>query len=78
MDKVKGDPIRSLPSSYAYRNRLVRARFDALEEQFQAEVPKVVRQAVDSGARTGILDDFTKSCVQQVVKTIRALLSELE
>jgi secernin len=78
-DTVKGHSIHSISGSYTARNRLVRARFDALEEQFQAEVPAVLKRAVGSNttaART--LNDFTNSCVQQVVKTIRELLNELK
>lgn len=83
MDKVKGDPIKSLPDHYLCRNRTVRAAFDAIERQFEAEVPHVLRKtaelsSTDSEAVAYILDQFTEKCVQKVVTTVKKLLSEFD
>jgi secernin len=82
-DRVKGDPIKSLPGYYPSRNRRVRATFDALEQAFAAELPGVMAEAVslkdkDSGAAAAVLDQFTATCVQQVVTALRELFDEFD
>lgn len=77
IDRVKGDAVRSLPGYYQRRNRLVRARFDPLEQAFAAETPAVLeRYAATGGA--AVLDGFTARCVEQVVAALRELLAEFE
>jgi|GEM_PF-6674020 secernin len=79
MDRVKGHPIASLPGYYPIRNRRVRERFDPLEQEFEAELPDVVRQAraaKDANRTSLILDEFTERCVQRVMVVLRELLSE--
>jgi secernin len=79
MDHVKGDPAGSVPGLYPARNRVVRARFDALEQAFAAETPAVMAQALaaqSSAAAAAILDEFTQRCVGQVVTSLRELLDE--
>src|SRR5690606_19765948 len=63
MDQVKGDPIASLPGLYPTRNRAVRTQFDALEQEFEAETPGVIRQALAADhpdTTASILDEFTR------------------
>jgi secernin len=83
MDNVKGDPVRSLPGNYPIRNREVRAAFDGLEQEFEAEVPDVMRKAIETRetnheAAAHILDEFSERCVNKVVATIHELLTELD
>ena len=78
LDRVKGDPIASVPGLYPARNRQVRARFDALEQEFEAQTPSVVQAALagDAGAvRAAILDDFTVRCVYKVHAALQELMS---
>lgn len=78
LDRVKGDAISSVAGLYPVRNQLVRARFDALEEEFEAQVPAVIQEAlaVDQlGLRAVILDDFTHRCVYKVHTALHELLS---
>ena len=80
MDRVKGHPITSLPGLYPARNQLVRARFDALEQEFEAQAPNVVKQALavdHPGDRASILDEFSQSCVGNVLTVLRELLLDL-
>ena len=82
MDNVKGDPINSLPNHYPDRNRRVRAAFDTLEREFEAEVLDIMRKAIgtretDHEAAAHILDEFSEQCVDKVVAAIRELLTEL-
>ncbi len=77
LDRVKGDPISSVPGLYPVRNQLVRARFDALEQEFEAQVPAVMREALEvdqPGLRSAILDDFTQLCVHKVHTVLQELL----
>lgn len=81
LDKVKGDPIQSLLDYYANRNRIVRAKFDALEQEFEAALPDLLQQAAQAkkaGAQqaTSIFDQFTEQCVGQVTATLNELLDE--
>lgn len=81
MDKVKGDPIKSLPGYYPARNPLVREQLDALERDFAAQVPEIVARAVDpdSGAvDSGILDAFTADCVARTLEAVTALLQRFD
>jgi len=76
MDTVKGDPIRSRPGYYPHRNRIVRARFDQLEQEFAAEVPEIWSRYVGAGDAR-ILDRFTERCVERVVSALQGMLHEL-
>jgi secernin len=78
LDQVKGDAIRSRPGHYAAHNPLVRARFDALEAEFAAQVPEVMAQAVTAGeVNAQVLDDFTATCVQRVLTEVQQLLETI-
>jgi secernin len=81
MDRVKGDPIKSIPGYYPVRNVLVRKRFDILEQQFDIQLPQIMSQALASRTADGeidctILDCFTAACVEQVVSALRDLLRQ--
>jgi secernin len=83
MDNVKGDPINSLPNHYPVRNPRVRMAFDRLEGEFEAELPDVMRKAIearetDHEAGAHILGDFSERCVNKVVGTIHDLVKELD
>jgi hypothetical protein len=83
MDNVKGDPVNSLPGHYPNRNRRVRAAFDTLEGEFEAEVTDVMRRAIetretDPRAAAHILDEFSERCVDKVVAAVRELLREVD
>jgi hypothetical protein len=83
MDAVKGGAVSSQPDCYSVRNRRVRAVFDALEREFEAELPRVLgrvgRSAGSAGeAAADLLDVFTEQCVQRVVAALKGLLLELE
>jgi secernin len=82
MDHVKGDPVNSLPGHYPRRNSRVRAAFDPLEREFEAEVPDVMRKAVkiretDPDAAAHVLDEFSERCVNKVVAAVHALPKDL-
>jgi secernin len=77
MDSVKGDPIAARPGYYPQRNRIVRARFDQLEQEFSAQVPEIWRRYVLTGDAY-ILDRFTEGCVERVVTVLQGLLNELK
>jgi secernin len=83
MDNVKGDPIHSLPGCYPVRNRKVRTAFDRLEEEFEAELPDIMRKAVetrenDHEVAAQVLDGFSEKCVNKVVAAIRELMTEID
>ena len=83
MDKVKGDPIDSLPGRYPIRNNQVRAVFDRLEREFEEEVPDVMRKAIETRetsheAAAHILNEFSERCVNNVVAAIHKLMTELD
>ena len=79
MDKVKGDPVKSLPGYYATRNPQVRKAFDALEMKWEKEVAgfeaKVVMLKKEGKKKEAakVLDDFTAGCIKDVLKTIDGL-----
>jgi secernin len=74
-DAVKGDPVHSIPGFYPARNRLVRARFDALEQEFKAQLPDVLSAAQALGkADPRALNDFTAACVERVTAALTELL----
>jgi secernin len=80
MDAVKGDPVRSLPDHYMSRNRIVRERFDPIEQMFMAEAPGVVGKAAglidsDKLAAADLLDAFTAKCLRMTVTTLEDLLT---
>jgi secernin len=78
LDRVKGDPVASVPGLYPVRNQVVRARFDALEREFEAEAPAVIQEALavdHGGSRAAILDNFTQRCVHKVHAALQELLS---
>jgi secernin len=77
MDKVKGDPVKSVPGFYSSRNQMVREQFDAIEQKCAAELPDVLKRAADANTtdrRAEILDEFTAKCVDRVVIALRELL----
>jgi secernin len=76
MDQAKGEAISARPGYYPKRNRLVRARFDQLEQAFMAEMPEVMRRYAGSGDGS-ILAGFSERCVEQVVEVLTELLNEL-
>lgn len=78
MDQVKGDPIASVPGLYTARNQAVRARFDALEAEFEAELPEVMKAALAAAhpdTTASILDGFTGRCVGKVLAAFEELLA---
>ncbi len=82
VDTVKGDESGSRPGYYERRQRIVRARFDALEQEFAGGVEHVMEQVLavrdrTSPAFTTVLDDFTAECVGKVTTTLDDLLQEL-
>ncbi len=81
-DKVKGDPIKSIPGCYERNNRIVRARFDALERSFVQQLVPVLAQAAErreseEGDAEHILDEFSYQCVSRVMDVLGELLVEL-
>jgi secernin len=82
LDTVKGDPVKRLPGHYRTKNPLVRAKFDALEAEFAARLPRVLGRAIAAKKATGapeaacILDEFTEACVREVLATSERLLSD--
>lgn len=81
LDTVKGGAVESRPGFYHARQPVVRARFDALEAEFAAEVPAVMEQAAaeratDPAAAAERLDEFTARCVQRVCAELDDLLCE--
>lgn len=64
---------------YSDRNRIVRARFDALEAEFEAELPRILEQHGGAPAAPGaaaVLAGFTHRCIERVVSTAEALLRQ--
>lgn len=83
MEKVKGDPVKSLPGHYEHKNRMVRARFDAAEEAFATQLVRVMAEATE-GKKGGQeeasrrLDAFTRDCVNRAVDVLQELLNEFD
>ncbi len=82
-DRVKGGALESRPGYYPARNQRVRARFDALEQEFAEVLPEVLQtaQAASAAGRAEvaqIFDGFTASCVDKVMKVLDELLEELK
>jgi secernin len=79
MDRVKGHPIATLPGFYPARNQVVRIKFDALEQEFEAETTAIVEQALaaeHAGTTASTLDDFSQRCVSKVLIVLQELLSD--
>jgi secernin len=76
IDQVKGDPLGARQGYYPTRNRVVRARFDQLEQAFAAEIPDVLRRYA-SARDSSILAGFSERCVGQVVAALADLRNEL-
>jgi secernin len=81
MDLVKGDPMTSLPNHYQIKNRIVRAKFNPLEQEFATSLPRVLGEArkakeANDKAVAHILDEFTESCVNKVLTIIKELIEE--
>jgi hypothetical protein len=79
LDRTKGSDVGSVPGYYPRRNAEVRRRFDALEEQFEAELPGVMGRVAalrqsDPNAMAQELERFTAQCVEQVVAALKELL----
>ena len=78
-DAVKGNAIESVPGCYPARNPIVRARFNALEQDFAAQLPDMVNQALASGeVDSAKLGSFTVACVQRVLEALHGLLTDFE
>jgi secernin len=83
IDKVKGDPVKSLPGYYERNNPIVRERFDALEGAFARRLPEVLDEAArqrenKDGNSSRVLDEFTADCVSQAISELHELLTELD
>jgi hypothetical protein len=81
LDRTKGAAVGSRPGYYPRRNAQVRARFDALEADFEAELPAVIERAVaqrhqDPSAMAGELDAFTARCIERVLAAVHELLEQ--
>jgi len=70
--------------SYSKRNAVVRAAFDLLEKEFEAELPGVTGRALSLRKQgrmdeaAGALDAFTAACFNQVLKKVDALRRRFE
>ena len=84
LDRTKGAPIGSKVGYWETRNPIVRARFDALEKEFEAEVPNVLREAVrlrkgnQEAEAAKILDAYTQKCVDRVAQEASSLREQFE
>jgi len=84
LDKTKGAPIGSKVGYWETRNPIVRAKFDPLEKEFEAQVPNVVHEAVrlrkegkeDEAAK--ILDAYTQHCVDRVAGEVNRLREQFK
>jgi dipeptidase len=78
-DKVGAWVIQGRITDWDRRNKIVRKEFDLLEKKFEREVPGVVWKAVklrkagkiDEAAK--VLDDYTATCVSEVVQKVNEL-----
>jgi hypothetical protein len=82
-DRVKGTSFESRPGYYPSRNRRVRARFDALEQEFAEVLPEVLQTAQAASVAgpaeaAQIFDGFTASCVDKVMVALNELLEEFK
>jgi len=79
VEKTAGKTAENPIGYWNIRNQIVRAEFDALEKEFEAGVPKVVKKAVelrkagkvDEAAK--VLDDYSAKCVDKVLKKVNEL-----
>jgi hypothetical protein len=83
MDKAKGDAIKGLPGYYNFRNPIARAKFDAIEREIEAELPEVLKKAIElrnigGEVAAGILDKFTENWVSKIVVALKELLREFD
>jgi secernin len=84
LDRTKGAPIGSKVGYWDTRNPIVRAKFDALEKGFQAEVPNVLKEAVklrkgnQEAEAAKILDAYTQECVDRVAREASSLREQFE
>ena len=75
------DKVRA---NYSKRNAVVRAAFDPLEKEFEAELPGVTGRALSLRKQgrmdeaAGVLDAFTAACFSQVLKKVDALRRRFE
>jgi secernin len=81
LDRTKGAVVGSRPGYYPRRNAQVRARFDALEQSFEAALPDVLARATalraaGPAAMAAELDAFSAACVEQVIAALHELLAE--
>ena len=64
-DKVMANPKQ--------RGPIVRTAFDALEKEFEAGVPDVMKRAVRAENTAAVLDEYTAKCLEKVLREVRAL-----
>jgi secernin len=84
LDKTRGGPVGSKVGYWEVRHLRVRSEFDALEKEFEAELPKIMKKAVelkkagrvDEAAK--ILDDHTAKCVDRVIKKVNELREQFD
>lgn len=69
LDKIKGDETGT---AFSERQPLARAAFDRLEQRWTAKCKEVEQQAIVQRNST-VLDDFTRSCVDEAVGTVNKL-----
>ncbi len=82
MDQTKGDPVKSLPYHYPIKHRIVRTKFNALEQDFAAHLPTVLEKA-NAAQQAGedpapIFDTFTANCVNKVMSALQELIGHLK
>ncbi len=79
LDKTRGKVWGSKVGYWKVRHPIVRAEFDALEKEFEAELPKIQRRAVElrkagkEAEAAKILDDYTAKCIDRVVAKVNEL-----
>jgi hypothetical protein len=64
-------------AQYAERNRLVREKFDALEAQFDTQVPQLQAAYFAAGGSdeaSALLAGFTEQCITRVLGAVEELL----
>lgn len=63
------------------RTRQVREAFDALEKEFEADVPDAIREAVhlrDRGQAAHVLYDYSAACVNKVLAKVHCLREQFQ